>query len=247
MSVLNELKEMHDWAVVEATRCDALVQRWMGDRDTYLRRAEDLDRAIAALEPQYHAGALKAGEVASGWETYELAQQGEVKTVLLSDEQAVPFDMELKAGERAELAEADAAVALEQLETDHALPPSADDVDVDEPVEFISDLTGDPAVEPESGLHETPDDEAQRAAAIELTADVEPVAASWIDQQTCEPVDATLRAFQDDHIVEPEPTEGYAPVTNPEADFWSRGLAPAEPEKKHRFSIFGHKRETEDA
>jgi len=73
-----------------------------------------------------------------------------------------------------------------------------------------------------------------------------------IDAQTCEPVDATLRAFQDDHIVEPQPTEGYAPVvdqpaTNPEADFWARGLAPSEPEKKHRFSIFGHKRETEDA
>jgi hypothetical protein len=73
-------------------------------------------------------------------------------------------------------------------------------------------------------LHETPDDEAQRAAAIELTADVEPVAASWIDQQTCEPVDATLRAFQDDHIVEPEPTEGYAPVVTPEAKMFSHGI-----------------------
>jgi hypothetical protein len=105
MSVLNELKEMHDWAVVEATRCDALVQRWMGERDTYLRRAEDLDRAIAALEPA------------------------------LTDEQP-------------ELFEAEQEVASEQLASDHALPPSADDVVVDEPVEFISDLTGDPAIEP---------------------------------------------------------------------------------------------------
>jgi hypothetical protein len=70
----------------------------------------------------------------------------------------------------------------------------------------------------------------------------------------------TLSSFAE---VEPQP-DGYAPVTNPEAhiqaveaeryaqptnpeaDFWSRGLAPAEPEKKHRFSIFGHKRETEE-
>jgi hypothetical protein len=92
-----------------------------------------------------------------------------------------------------------------------------------------------------------PDDEAQRAAAIELTADVEPVAASWIDQQTCEPV-------------EPEPTEGYAPVTNPEAhiqaveaeryaqptnseaDFWARGLA-SDQKPQSRFNIFRHKRE----
>jgi hypothetical protein len=101
------------------------------------------------------------------------------------------------------------------------------------------------------------DDEATRAAAIELTADVPPEPEFIeLDQETCEPVQPQWN--------EPQ-TEGYAPVTNPEAhieaveaeryaqptnpeaDFWSRGLAPSEPEKKHRFSIFGHKRETEDA
>jgi hypothetical protein len=148
-----------------------------------------------------------------------------------------------------------------------ALPSMDDIIDPDltggmQTEEFLDKLHAD---EPDDASEfAEPDDEAKRAAAIELTADIEPVAASWIDQQTCEPVDATLRAFQDDHIVEPQPTEGYAPVTNPEAhiqaveaeryaqptnseaDFWARGLAPSEPEKKHRFSIFGHKRETEE-
>ena len=93
-----------------------------------------------------------------------------------------------------------------------------------------------------------------------------------LDEQTCEPVEeapALNADMQDEReqpvtdvaaliasgghsydevaaIAYPEP-DGYAPVTNPEADFWARGVAPAEPEKKHRFSIFGHKRETEDA
>jgi hypothetical protein len=211
MALIDELKEKRAEAIAALETQQEFVRAHQINVIDWRHMVEDLDRAIAALEP---------------------AEPLPMSDEAITDEQPELFE---------------ASVALEQLETDHALPPSADDVDVDEPVEFISDLTGDPAVEPESGLHETPDDEAQRAAAIELTADVEPVAASWIDQQTCEPVDATLRAFQDDHIVEPEPTEGYAPVTNPEADFWSRGLAPAEPEKKHRFSIFGHKRETEDA
>jgi hypothetical protein len=94
------------------------------------------------------------------------------------------------------------------------------------------------------------EEEAQRAAAIELTADVEPVASSWIDQQTCEPIDPTLRAFQDDHIVEPEPTEGYAPVTNPEADALAKAHDYYSPEKvaeRNRFNPWGiFKREPEE-
>lgn len=115
----------------------------------------------------------------------------------------------------------EASVAREQLETDHALPPSADDVVTDlqgdtveemreafedvfeaqaEPVEHISILTGDPAIEPESGLHGDP-----------------------VPQ-----------------------TEGYAPVTNPEADFWARGLErDQKPQTYNPFNIF--RREKEDA
>jgi hypothetical protein len=119
------------------------------------------------------------------------------------------------------IAALEAAVALEQLEKDHALPPSADDVVTDlqgdtveemreafedvfeaqaEPVEHISILTGDPAIEPESGLHGDP-----------------------VPQ-----------------------TEGYAPVTNPDADFWARGLErDQKPQTYNPFNIF--RREKEDA
>jgi hypothetical protein len=119
------------------------------------------------------------------------------------------------------IAALEAAVALEQLEKDHALPPSADDVVTDlqgdtveemreafedvfeaqaEPVEHISILTGDHAIEPESGLHGDP-----------------------VPQ-----------------------TEGYAPVTNPDADFWARGLErDQKPQTYNPFNIF--RREKEDA
>ena len=113
---------------------------------------------------------------------------------------------------------------------------------------------------------------AERAAAIELTADVMPESGlhdDWCPEYASAERPALNEQMQDEReqpvtdvaaliasgehsydevaaIAYPEP-DGYAPVTNPEADFWARGLAQAEPEKKHRFSIFGHKRETEDA
>jgi hypothetical protein len=118
-----------------------------------------------------------------------------------------------------------------------------------------------------------PDDEAQRAAAIELTADV------WT-QEELDALDAKAAALAEligapqidaDPIPQPEwnepqQTEGYAPVTNPtiddlipeamrqeleaeqryaqptnpEADFWSRGLA-SDQKPQSRFNIFGIK------
>ena len=124
------------------------------------------------------------------------------------------------------------------------------------------------------------EEEAERAAAIELTADVMPESglheeapalnADMQDEREQPVTDVAALIASGEHsydevaaIAYPEP-DGYAPVTNPEAhiqaveaeryaqptnpeaDFWSRGLAPAEPEKKHRFSIFGHKREPEE-
>ena len=107
----------------------------------------------------------------------------------------------------------------------------------EEPAEHISILTGDPAIEPEAGLHEE---------APALNADMQDAR-----EQPVTDVAALIASGEHSYdevaaIAYPEP-DGYAPVTNPEADFWARGLAQAEPEKKHRFSIFGHKRETEDA
>jgi hypothetical protein len=92
-----------------------------------------------------------------------------------------------------------AIAALEPAPADEPQPiPDEPELFDDEPREYISELTGDPCVEPESGLHG-------------------------------------------------EPVEGYAPVTNPEADFWARGLTEQpKPERKlNPFSIF--RREPEDA
>ena len=99
------------------------------------------------------------------------------------------------------------------------------------------------------------EEEAERAAAIELTADVMPESglheeapALNADMQDAreQPVEGYAPVTNPEAHIQAVEAERYAQPTNPEADFWSRGLAPAEPEKKHRFSIFGHKRETEE-
>jgi hypothetical protein len=224
MALIDELKERRD----RQEKVLDEVAEAIKEREDYRLRVEqeldDLDRAIAALEPD------------------------------LIDE---------------------ASVALEQLETDHALPPSADDVVTDlqgdtveemreafedvfeaqaEPVEHISILTGDPAIEPESGLHETPDDEAQRAAAIELTADVEPEIQALIESGEHSYDEVAAIAYPEPQWNEPQ-TEGYAPVvdqppTNPEADALAKAHDYYSPEKmaarnRSMFSIF--RREKEEA
>lgn len=66
-----------------------------------------------------------------------------------------------------------------------------------------------------------------------------------LDEQTCEPVEeapALNEAMQDERE---QPVEGYAPVTNPEADFWARGIEQPKPEPFRLASIF--RREKEDA
>jgi hypothetical protein len=94
--------------------------------------------------------------------------------------------------EQPELFEDEKVEALEQLETDHALPPSADDVVVEEA------------------------------------------------PQTVEEAPALNEAMQD------EREQGYAPVTNPEADFWAQTLTEQpKPEPFRLASIF--RREKEDA
>ena len=119
------------------------------------------------------------------------------------------------------------------------------------------ELTAD--VMPESGLHddwcpeyasaerpalnEQMQDERELTAALPQPEWNEPrQSISIIDEQTCEPVDPTLRAFEDDHIVEPQPTEGYAPVTNPEADALARAHDWYDPKAVHdrnRFNPWG--------
>jgi hypothetical protein len=111
--------------------------------------------------------------------------------------------------EQPELFEDEQEAASEQLASDHALPPAADDVVAEE------------APEPEF---------------IEL------------DEQTCEPVEeapALNEAMQD------EREQGYAPVTNPEADQVVSAMSwysPKEIAERTKFDPFGlFKREKEDA
>lgn len=183
------------------------------------------------------------------------AQMNELDIAVCSLEEAAPEDpapivnsdegWELEPSP-AELFEAEKSEAREQLEREDDASEFAEPMPDPEFV-VLDEQTCEP-VEEAPALNEQMQDERELTAALPQPEWNEPPQSiSMIDEQTCEPVDPTLRAFEDDHIVEPQPTEGYAPVTNPEADFWARGLAQAEPEKKHRFSIFGHKRETEDA
>ena len=128
--------------------------------------------------------------------------------------------------EQPELFEAEQEVASEQLASDHPLPAAADDVVAEEAPEpeFIEldEQTCEPVKE-RPALNEQMQDERELTAALPQPEWNEPrQSISMIDEQTCEPVDPTLRAFEDDHIVEPQPTEGYAPVTNPEADAIAR-------------------------
>lgn len=102
----------------------------------------------------------------------------------------------LNALDIAEMDAEDAALEpapIPEPETQEPAPPS-----VDEPAEFISDLTGDPAVEPESGLHGEP-------------------------------------------VPQPEWNEGYAPVTNPDAEAQAKALDYYSPERvaeRNRFNPF---------
>lgn len=76
--------------------------------------------------------------------------------------------------------------------------PDQSETTESEPVEFISDLTGNPAIEPESGLHGDP--------VLRAFEDDQIIAPAWIDEQTCEPISPHVKP------------EGYAPVVAADND-----------------------------
>lgn len=138
--------------------------------------------------------------------------------------------------------------------------------DDDIPTEHISILTGDPAIEPESGLHgeasETyyPTLEEQAIFTKALFASAKVIESQSAQPSAVEPP-ALNEAMQDERelpiteaiqeveaATQPQPTEGYAPVTNPEADTIARAYEYYSPEKmgdrnRSVFDIFRHKRE----
>jgi len=184
MALIDELKEKLAEAVQFVDTESAFVRAHTRNVEDWLSRIDDLDRAIAALEP-----------------TEELTAAINAAAAAMGDEKA-------------------RAIAVLEPVAEPQPTPDEPDLFEDAAAEHISELTGDPAIEPESGLR---------------------------DYGFAEHVEAERAALNEQMQDEREqPVEGYAPVTNPEADFWARGLAPTEPEKKYNpFGIF--KRAKEDA
>jgi hypothetical protein len=207
MSLLDELKEQRSQAVSALEMQQAYVVAHQSNVDDWHVRIGDIDRAIAALEPAPYGATSE--QVAAFKARY-------------SGFQADPIPDEPELFE-------DAAVAREQLETDHALPPSADDVVVDDwcpeyasAERFAIDETMQDEPGDTSEFAE-PDDEAKRAAAIELTADVEPEIQALIESGEHSYDEVAAIAYPEPQWNEPQ-TEGYAPVVTPEAKMFSHGI-----------------------
>lgn len=122
MALIDELKEKRDYHAARVKGLSEDISAAIRLRASEQDALDDLDRAIAALSPS--VSLLKEGEIATGFKSYNEAQEPQPDPADLPP----PTDAEFE--------------ALEKLDA--------------EPAEFISDLTGDPAVEPESGLHGEP-------------------------------------------------------------------------------------------
>jgi hypothetical protein len=170
MTLIDELKEKREAASVAIEGARLLIDFEQNVIERQEQIIADLDLAIAALTP---------------FPTDAELYQVDLDIAIAREPEAIP-------DEQPELFEDEKVEALEQLETDHALPPSADDVVVEEAPE------------------------------------------------TVEEAPALNEAMQD------EREEGYAPVTNPEADFWAQTLTEQpKPEPFRLASIF--RREKEEA
>ncbi len=189
MTLIDELKE----------RREAVANRL---EDAYVStgnlRAEldDLDRAIAALEPtELVVTEITKDDAASQLRDEWLSANSELATVEKRAAQLTVHMEDIERGISALGSFVAEEVASEQLASDHALPPSADDVVVDEPVEFISDLTGDPAIEPESGLHGEAVSEEGYAPVTNPEADAAAQAHDWYSPEKVAEREKASRAW----------------------------------------------------
>lgn len=217
MTLIDELKERRTHVLEELNRVEDL-------------RADlaEFDRVIAALEPVE----LVVTEITKD----DAAEQLRGEWLSVSRELAV-----------AEERVAELAVRLQDIERGIATleegentvtwtedqKPETWDTSEDDAVEIISDLTGDPAVEPESGLHKLPS-EAELLAWAKERADAA-AREAYLNPPITSPENAHLA--DDDGSDDPlylsmlatEAAEklpgGYAPVTNPEADAIASGIA----------------------
>lgn len=227
MALIDELKEMRESAKKRELerRAEAFeMQTWADVDAKYVR---ELDTAIAALSsPPVEDPGLR--EV-------QLYLDGRL-------------DGYTQAIQSLEL-EAEKEVAREQLEREPKIPEESlgssliamgygDD---DTPAEHISILTGDPAIEPETGLHGEPVEEAvfiEEINAPHLQSGYDLYAEHLAAVAAMDEAPALNADMQDERE---QPVEGYAPVTNPEADAIARAHDYYSPEKvaeRNRFNPF---------
>ena len=139
MALIDELKEQLKKAVEFVDTETAIVRVHTRNVEDWLGRIDDLDRAIAALQPTEEL--IAALDDAAFVQSEELLDELTRKTLLAPTLTAQP-----ETWEAMEVAEQD--IAAEQLlrEEDEVFSDAYG-------FEIISELTGDPAIEPESGLH----------------------------------------------------------------------------------------------
>ena len=230
MKLRDELKNRADKLDAEmiavATKRDDLLH----EHNVLFMQRDDLERAIAALTP---------ANTDEGWELEPETQAGvEIPEGFTKWEGgAFPFDFDDKVHLYLANGEyrwdTNAALWLRRFESGevlayHVIKASAQDETPDQGAsESVVQTSPGEAEESRDQFEE----EAALAAAIELTADV--MQPEWSEREAhIQAVEAERYALA---------TEGYAPVIDAYVE-----TAPVEPEKKHRFSIFGHKRETEE-
>lgn len=189
--------------------CDEQYKRVIVDHAFYAERLNDLDTAIAAL------------------------QQGEVMITVTNDE---PDESAAIAALEPAPTEPEAVLYSIDEQTCEPVDPRCGapaDQSEEEPTEFISILTGDPAVEPESGLHGEPEP-------TELDAP-----ASILDdpelQATATRLEATLADADDDETLS---RAAYVGLQDPDLDAEYEAMREREKaDRKLHFSIFGKREE----
>ena len=226
MTLLEELKNRH---AELSQQLDEAREREEALHEEIL----DLEKAIGGIDPSF-------------WDDdgeYDYADDDEIEA---APEPATADLFEDKPQEIEASSQSELFVSLPAATDLPTLPGGAeesrdhsDDVsefgDPDEPAEHISILTGDPAIEPESGLH------GEGYAPV-----VDPEPSPLIDAQTCEPVNPHVEpeTLADPIWNEPAPTK-------PEADAIAKAVDYYDPKavaERNRFDPFRmFRRETEDA
>lgn len=207
MALIDELKEKREVWRLNVELHDQRALDEVGFALAAQAMVDDLDTAIAALEPA--PAEPEAAPYSIDWGNEPApAEQAPTSSPSTDEGRSVTPATEEESGDQIE----------------------------DEPSEFISDLTGDPAISPESGLRGQPEP-TELDAPVSIVDNPELQAAVAraeqalaIDAQTCEPI-------------YPHPQPAYVGLQDPELDAEYEAMKEREhAERKKHFSIFGHRK-----